>query len=69
MQQVLSKNTIRSFTHIQGQHVGWQGGKFYKNCNKIVKSAIFEVEKPLEIDPDLGKFKKKKKKKIKPAVF
>ena len=34
---------------------------FHRNCEKLVKSAIFEVEKPEEMGPDLQKFKKKKK--------
>ena len=34
---------------------------FTKNCKKIVKSAIFEEEKHLEMGPDLQKFQKKKK--------
>ena len=39
---------------------------FTKIEKKIVKSAIFEVEKPLEMGPDLRKFWKKN---VKSAVF
>ena len=35
---------------------------------KNVKSTLLEVEKPLEMGPDLQKFQKKKKK-VKSAVF
>ena len=40
-------------------------GPFYKNCEKIAKSAILEVEKPLEMGPNLRKILKK----VKSAVF
>ena len=32
---------------------------FHKNCEKLVKSSIFDVEKPVEIGPDLQTFWKK----------
>ena len=31
-------------------------GLISQNCEKIVKSGIFVVEKPLEMSPDLQKF-------------
>ena len=37
------------------------GSHFTKKCKKVVKSAIFEVETPLEIGPSLRKFRKKRK--------
>ena len=37
-----------------------RGSHFTKIAKKKVKSAIFEVEKPLEMGPDLQKFRKKK---------
>ena len=33
---------------------------FHQNCETIVKSAVFEAENPLEMDPDLNKFREKK---------
>ena len=36
------------------------GSTFTKIEKKIVKSALFEVENPLEMDPNLQKSKKKK---------
>ena len=39
-----------------------------KIAKKIVESVIFEVEKPLEMGPDLRKFRKKKTP-VKSAVF
>ena len=43
--------------------------QFHKTFKKLVKSADFEVEKPLEIGPNLQKFLKKKKTNIKSATF
>ena len=36
-----------------------RGFHFTKSTKKIVKSALFEVEKPLQIGPDLRKISKK----------
>ena len=36
-----------------------EGVPFQKNGEKILKSAVFEVESPLKIGPDLRKFWKK----------
>ena len=38
-----------------------RGSHFTKIAKKMVKSAIFEVEKPLEMGPDLQKFRKNRK--------
>ena len=37
----------------RGSHVDHQ------NCQKLVKSTVFEIEKPLEMGSDLRKLKKK----------
>ena len=45
-------------------------GPISQKLQKMVKSTIFVVEKPLEMGPaDLRKFWKKKKKTVKSAVF
>ena len=44
-----------------------RGSHFTKIAKKIVKSAICEVEKPLEMGPNLRKFQKKPP--LKSAVF
>ena len=46
-----------------GSHFGFKkilrgGSHFTKNCEKIVKSAVFETIKPLEMGLDLLKFQK-----------
>ena len=45
-----------------GSHFGLENPEkrvpFHKNREKMVQSALFEVEKPLEMGPDLRKFRK-----------
>ena len=42
-----SPKILRHWSHF-GPKNPYKGVPFYKNCEKLVKSAVFEVEKPLE---------------------
>ena len=47
--------------HTNGSHFSQRihrRGPFHENCEKIVKSAFFEAEKPLKVGPNLRKFRK-----------
>ena len=55
-----SPKILRYGSHF-GQKNPYRRVPFHKSCRKMVKSAVFEAEKPLEMGLDLRKLKKKKK--------
>ena len=52
-----SAKILRHGSHF-GQKILRRGSHFKKIAEKIVKTAIFEVQKPLEMGPGLRKFRK-----------